>query len=201
MGIGSRMRKALDLRGMSVRAFHREMSERGVRGASYPTIHRYLSDKSAPSVAFLKSAAELLEVRESWLAQGEGAPTAHEEEIRREGEARLGGESRPVANLTPIYESYPFLLKLPYDVQMAFITNWGGATAFYGADPEGERGKALCADLVQPLKQLPWDPDTTSPEFDHYIRAALLAQWLALAIPDAENGDDGLFETGVLEAN
>lgn len=64
----------------SIRAFQREMEERlgdgeGQTGVSYPTVHRYLKDDSAPSIHFLREAADVLGVNERWLLSGEGAPT------------------------------------------------------------------------------------------------------------------------------
>jgi transcriptional regulator with XRE-family HTH domain len=69
---------------MSVRAFYRAMKEREVPGSSYPTIHRYLSDRTEPSMEFLEAAAEALEVRLPWLSSGEGGSTEEEERQRLE---------------------------------------------------------------------------------------------------------------------
>ncbi len=63
------------MRDMSIRAFQGEMKRRDVPGASYPTIHRYLKDETSPTLDFLHSAAEVLDVRAAWLATGEGTPT------------------------------------------------------------------------------------------------------------------------------
>ena len=75
MSVGNRLREALKMRDMSIRAFQAEMKQRDVSGASYPTIHRYLKDETSPTLNFLHSAAAVLDVRAAWLATGEGTAT------------------------------------------------------------------------------------------------------------------------------
>ena len=85
MTVGSRLRQALDLRGMSVRAFQKVMQARDMQGSSYPQIHRYLRPNGVdPSLEFISVASEVLDVRQEWLALGSGQITGKEEELDAE---------------------------------------------------------------------------------------------------------------------
>ena len=75
MSLGERLRKAVNLKYGSIRSFHKELEGRKVKGGSYPQVHRYLADKSTPSIAFLTAASEVLRVRRQWLLTGEGGMT------------------------------------------------------------------------------------------------------------------------------
>jgi transcriptional regulator with XRE-family HTH domain len=82
--LGERLRRAVEeVARISVREFQRQMEALGVKGSSYPNIHRYLSDRSEPSLEFLRSAAEKLGVRYEWLTVDDGEPTEEAETRRR----------------------------------------------------------------------------------------------------------------------
>ena len=87
MPVGSRLRQALELKGMSIRRFQEEMAAKGVKtgGTSYPQIHRYLNqdpEKAAePSVDFLQVAAKLLDVRIEWQDDS-GEPRRWESQLK-----------------------------------------------------------------------------------------------------------------------
>jgi transcriptional regulator with XRE-family HTH domain len=71
-----------------------ELESEGERllGVTLASIQGYLRDDAEPSVAFLREAARILEVREPWLISGHGAPTSAEEARRLEAERRRRGE-------------------------------------------------------------------------------------------------------------
>jgi hypothetical protein len=74
--IGSRLKHAIGAwDGGGISAMQRELQAEGVPGSSYAMVHKYLRDKSVPPLAFLTAAADLLGVRVSWLAFGEGRRT------------------------------------------------------------------------------------------------------------------------------
>ncbi len=77
MSFGDRAKKAIKLRGWSIRTFQQELKRLGVVGSSYPQVHRYLGNKRPPSIQFMDAAANLLNVRAEWLRTGEDpmAPT------------------------------------------------------------------------------------------------------------------------------
>lgn len=75
LGIGERLRDAIEERGMSIRAFQRRLEEHyegKLPGSSYPAIHRYLSGKVTPPVEFLLAAGDFLFIRPEWLLTGRG---------------------------------------------------------------------------------------------------------------------------------
>ncbi|MCH7623707.1 MAG: helix-turn-helix transcriptional regulator, partial [Nitrospinae bacterium] len=77
MAVGERLKQAIETHaGISIREFHRRMGPdgRGVSGASYPNIHRYLKERVEPSLEFLRQAAEECGVRQEWLIVGAGLP-------------------------------------------------------------------------------------------------------------------------------
>lgn len=81
----ARLRRAIQAWG-SIRAFHLEMKKRKVRGSSYPTIHSYLKGDTVPGRQFMRTASEVLEVREEWLVSGEGRMTEEGERLQQRGE-------------------------------------------------------------------------------------------------------------------
>ncbi len=81
----ARLRRAIQAWG-SIRAFHLEMKKRKVRGSSYPTIHSYLKGDTVPGRQFMRTASEVLEVREGWLVSGKGHMTEEGERLQQRGE-------------------------------------------------------------------------------------------------------------------
>lgn len=55
----------------TIQAFSSAMSELGIRGSSLRMIQLYLAGTHKPSLEFVHTAAEILGVREPWLALGE----------------------------------------------------------------------------------------------------------------------------------
>ena len=82
MTVGERLKAAIVACGYSIRKFQAAVKERGAPGASYPTVHRYLKNKSEPTAPFLREAADLLGVRYEWLAVGQGEMT---EDLEQDG--------------------------------------------------------------------------------------------------------------------
>ncbi len=69
--IGKRLGAAIKGWG-SKSGFLREMRERNITGATFPSLNAYLSDKVSPRLEFLLAAADVLGVRLQWLQEGEG---------------------------------------------------------------------------------------------------------------------------------
>ena len=191
MSIGKRLRTALEECGMSVREFHRQMEGRSVRGSSYPTIHRYLADKSEPSMAFLKSAAELLEVRESWLAQGDGA--------RTEAEEMMSGSIRPESPahgvIRQTIDALPETKSLPDHLKGDFVIAWArraGVTEIHKGKledlktmtPDPEIARNLAREILSPFEAMEFEPDADSMEFRDYVSAMLVALNLATMVDE-----------------
>lgn len=131
--IGSRLKEAIPQDG--IRAFHREMERREVRGASYAMIHRYLSGEAVPPVEFLEVAADVLGVRPAWLICGDGPmrdePGELLEELSLDAAARL--------------------LPLAEDRQVVMHTFFGAMRRLLWAvevDPEPEQVRRLAELLV-----------------------------------------------------
>ncbi len=106
--IAHRLQEAIELRDISVVEFQRALAdaaeEMEVRGASYAQIHHYLQGRREPTLAVIRLAARILDVREVWLAFGTGEPTEFRQDL-----AALGGSDadafNQVVNAVPELES------------------------------------------------------------------------------------------------
>lgn len=78
-GFGGRLRDSLAIAGLSVREFQRRLEEQNVLGSSLPAVHRYLTDKTSPSVEWASAAARLVRVRLAWLLAGEGSASVSDD--------------------------------------------------------------------------------------------------------------------------
>jgi len=124
--IASRLRAAIEGwkqesgRDGSIRAFHKELARRGVRGSSYNMIHSYLRKENPrePSPTFLRGASALLGVREAWLTTGTGEPTEAEERIRRKRESSITEED--LLRNPKVDELFPGLDEFPLVIQDRF---------------------------------------------------------------------------------
>ena len=52
---GTRLQRALDRKGMSIRELHRRLQPTEVPGRSYPQIHRYLRGSPEPPLEFTRA--------------------------------------------------------------------------------------------------------------------------------------------------
>lgn len=68
--VGIRLQRAMNARGWSPRDLGERLEKKGVRGANHVSIYRYARGERTPSVEFLTAAAEELQVRAQWLADG-----------------------------------------------------------------------------------------------------------------------------------
>jgi transcriptional regulator with XRE-family HTH domain len=76
--ISDRLKQLLAERKWSTRRFQEEVRDRageGTRGVSYASVWEYVEGRTDPPLSFLRVAAEVLGVREAWLASGEGPQT------------------------------------------------------------------------------------------------------------------------------
>lgn len=112
--IGERLSAAIERmppkgRQRGVRLFQREMEERreelrGVGlelwGTSYPSIWSYLKGRTTPPTEFIREAANVLGVREAWLARGEG-PIDAVDAVREaaQQDAEMGEEDRRLSRM------------------------------------------------------------------------------------------------------
>ena len=183
--IPERLRWALDEHaGISIREFQRRMDGRGVRGSSYASVHGYLNGESAPSVDFLREAAEVLGVRDAWLVLGRGEPTAREG--ARPGPDRRG-DPGPAARLRArILERHPMLSTLrkgDRDLFFEVLTRYALTAPDVEGSGEGEAEiLGLAGDLAF-LLELPagsgaWGfraPEEDRERFHHFAVAMLHA--------------------------
>lgn len=82
--IGERLGRAIELQIGSVRMFQTRLQKKkpGLKGTSRTTIYAYLNSEKDPGLGFIQAAADVLGVREEWLANNDG-PMTVEEEIRQ----------------------------------------------------------------------------------------------------------------------
>jgi transcriptional regulator with XRE-family HTH domain len=140
MSIGTRLREAIEMREWSIRKFQRVMqAEHGdrVQGTSYPAIHRYLADETAPSLEFLKVAADLLQVSAGWLITGEGVPY-RTHEIQALGDRMLERRYPNAKYLPPQVRS--LLIELSARFMIAWIVSPPEAREDAGPETKGRAG-------------------------------------------------------------
>lgn len=176
MTLGARLDLARERAHVGKHELSRLMTERGVRGSSYPTILRYLRDEGSPSGAFLREAAMLLDCDLEWLQTGEGWPGVEEEEIARlraSVRSVTKNVERAVGKGLPEYESLGDAAKA---VVWKTCLECGGR--LQRSDPELSNlevarriGKAIGA----PLRALGVSPDRLPRrELDNYVMAICL---------------------------
>lgn len=90
----------------SERKFQRALKKAApeLRGTARNTIRGYLSGEAEPDPGWVRCAAEVLGVREEWLASGSGARTPEDEEIRRSRPEALGSVARRLASGVPFWD-------------------------------------------------------------------------------------------------
>jgi transcriptional regulator with XRE-family HTH domain len=139
---GGRLKKAVEAwPNGGVRTFMRALQamDPRPRGSSYAMIHRYMSGEHEPGLDFIKAAAEVLNVRETWLATGDGAMTVAEQQV--EESLRTGGatfETQALKDAWAAMEAeWPALEAAPESVQSTMMIAWvsGGR---YGRTPEDQ---------------------------------------------------------------
>ncbi len=186
--IAHRLQEAIELRGVSVVEFQRGLADvakkMDVRGASYAQIHHYLQGRREPTLAVIRLAADLLEVREEWLAFGTGEPTELRETLRAYGEKETENDIKQILDATPE-------LKACADsTQMMFyelLAEWVGTTSVAGdfddsTDPE-RLARSLFTLITLPLHC--WGFKREVPE--RYLVNMMTT--LRVALADAGQGD------------
>lgn len=184
----------------SIRGFQKAMEQKDVTGTAYATVHSYLKGDTEPSVGFLRTAAELLGVREEWLILGKGEPSAVEEALRAqafEDVVEQEGEEVPVR-----IEMCWSLANLPVAARQFFTQV---VARYYEAAEDAERelvseeAQTLVGELARDLDfllRLPLDGQSWSlrssselspRELETY--ALTMLQALLVLIPNAEAGD------------
>lgn len=198
--IGERLRIAIRRmpargRERGIRLFQKQMEERypGVTGTSYPSIHSYLQNRTAPPLEFLAAAAELLGVREEWLANGEGEMTEERQRIMKAAPEPVEEDIDDV-----LEEAFPGYKALPAIVQYTFADVLGRAAEAQmlnlASQLDGRRVlpngyiRLMAAEfgklLMLPTTHFGFGPmDTGSREFTDYALAMLHALSLAITGP------------------
>ena len=70
--LGGRLREALSHWGQGHHAFARRLKELEITGAAYRSVVNYLGDRTSPSKFWIRTAADILGVSETWLGADEG---------------------------------------------------------------------------------------------------------------------------------
>ena len=84
-----RLQEALEFSGMSKKRLIGKLKNAGAKGASHPSVQKFLKGVTTPSLPFLEEYAGLCGVRLAWLVCGQGAPT-EQGEIRRIQDTQRG---------------------------------------------------------------------------------------------------------------
>ena len=199
-----RLRDAIALRG-SVRAFQRKLKGLGVRGGSYASVRRYLKCDVAPPAGFFMVAARVLQVREQWLVDGEGAMTEAEqaaaESITSVIPIGIATETDSALPVTPVLGSEVARRQLEERLRAFTKGEPDAAVLFHLAvkrlvaaapnvnpSPElvADAGEVLYDILMAPMNRLRVDRPVSPRERTDYFVAALHA--VMLAIPDRKQG-------------
>jgi len=198
MSVADRLQRALEIRDESIRGFQRRIKGRDLRGTSYPSVHGYVRGDATPSVAFLRAAAEELNVREEWLVLGKGEPTAAEQGLSGLG---LAGRLPEDSLRERIVAEHPRLqeMDLPeQEIFMSVLADYAMSAPNAAEIPMTEKGVRNLAELAGdllfllelPLHPLSWgfrDLDGDDDGLSHYFAAALTA--LSLVMTDRGQGD------------
>lgn len=190
--VGERLRLAIEQQIGSVRKFRRELHDHApdLRGTARQTLYRYFKGESEPGPGIIKAAADLLGVREDWLARGDGEMTPEAERLRRAQEAAMMDDEE---SLEPIRELLDTMAEgegpdlrgsmAPaatfFDLAIRYVQWWGEDDLGVAADKLGRL-------IMAPVREFGLDPFPHTPEFRDYVVAMNHALALALRIDRAE---------------
>jgi transcriptional regulator with XRE-family HTH domain len=172
----------------------------GVPGANYPSISGYMKNEVDPPLAFIKAASETLNVREAWLAFGEGAPTKEEEAARRVRQEKEDTSS-PYARILAAIPDLERFEDFDPSVTLAFVEyvirlmeTLGDLGADVDDEPWEELAVAAWESMIAPIRR--WKKHTKMPieprGFADYSKAMLnaLSLSLRLAVPEGISSED-----------
>lgn len=181
-----RLRAALTANKMSVRAFITRMAESGVKGGSSGSVYGVLRGKS-PTLEFLETAAQILDVRLSWLVDGDGAmrrgKVAHDTLIQRARERRSAAEAG-IAEEFPRYGQLTQLAQWLLWNACVLLFSEAATDGRYGSlrldDPDTQRemGRKIGRTLTGLLAEL--GPSHPSPAQLHSYAVAVASAIAAL---------------------
>ena len=77
--LGDRLRSAVNKKFKTHKEFITAIGKEGLRGTSMQAVYDYFKNDREPSLAFLRTAADLLSIRLDWLISGNGEPTEDEQ--------------------------------------------------------------------------------------------------------------------------
>lgn len=152
--IAQRLQGRIEFSGLSITEFQRALADAAkqmeVRGASYAQIHHYLQGRREPTLAVIRLAARLLDVREAWLAFGTGEPTEF-----RQGVAALKGSDadafNQVVNAVPELESFSGSTQtLFFDLMMEWMCTMSDGKGFDETADVHRMARSLFALIVLP---------------------------------------------------
>ncbi len=138
--VSTRLRRALGHADMTIRRLQMAIPE-SVKGHSYASVHSYVKRDVDPPLEFLRAAAKVLDVRESWLVSGQGEMTETEER------AREGWSPELQAKIT---EELKFFTEGPEVVQSMFwevVRRWAAHAARHRGDLGDEEILAVVRQL------------------------------------------------------
>ena len=156
----------------AARTFQRAMGERltgGRAGDSYRAVLNYMNGDSEPSLDWLRKAADVLAVRESWLTCGQGWPTEElEESSKRLAEAfgKLGTGIRGVVRKALGTQDVPEpAIAVVMDLTMEYMVAVGRGHGAIDREHE-DVAKAIAA----PIRRLGHEPASLPPsKYGHYV--------------------------------
>lgn len=149
-----------------IRAFHKAMHARKVRGSSLPAIYSYIRGDTSPRPEFLRAAAEVLGVNREWLESGRG--------VREAGAAGAGSTERGpswadtwAAGVRGVQETFPKYEYLSYAArsELANAVHAQARTLYY--DKQAEAGGCRTDRAAEHAYSSDHDPDL-------YFRAGIL---------------------------
>lgn len=180
--LGMRLREAVERQG-SIRSFQSKMKEHGVRGSSYQMVHSYLAGDREPSLEFVRAAAVLLDVRETWLLTGSGPMTSLEDSVLYALQDRLGrGDDESVTA-----EVFRMGLSSGVEALLADTVAMYIAAAHDSQDVTPEQAQEMFEDIywlcLLPRRLWGFQYGMPTSQLNSYMTAMLLALQLALRPP------------------
>lgn len=157
------------LSGRDIQWLQKELEERGAPNSTYSSVYRYVKGSVEPPLDWLRTAADVLEVRAPWLAFAQGQPTEGVEEGMKKigGElAKLGTRMRTLVRGGLGAQEVPInALGAVNDLTLEYLV-----AVERGREAPGEGLQEVAKAIAAPIRSLRHDPASLDPsKYGHYV--------------------------------
>jgi transcriptional regulator with XRE-family HTH domain len=209
--VTERLQEAMHDADWSIRKLHSAIQATGVRGRSYINVRRYVRGEAEPPLEFLRAAAMLLNVSETWLVTGEGRKSIVEESAEDQPHAWISRDGAGDASSREEYKrlleiesaictgmnfrmprSWAVMPSLVHVFRQRWFWQWrhpGAETTDEVELPDDRRlGHEIGQALMAPLEALKVDPNTLeSDEVQRYLMSMVPVMLLLSRVPKPDD--------------